>query len=52
VLDEDPEVSGQHHFLSGLRVLELFTEAGYEQIPLEDFLERDLLLVFRATTSR
>jgi ubiquinone/menaquinone biosynthesis C-methylase UbiE len=52
VLDEDPEVTGQHHFLSGLRVLELFTEAGYEQIPLEDFLERDLLLVFRATTSR
>jgi len=48
VLDEDPEATGHHHFLVRERVLELFSEAGYEQVPLEDFLERDLLLAFRA----
>lgn len=52
VLDEDPGVTGHHHFLSGPQVVELFTEAGYEQVPLDDFLERDLLLAFRAITSR
>jgi ubiquinone/menaquinone biosynthesis C-methylase UbiE len=47
VLDEDPEVTGDHHFLSVERVRELFAKAGYEEVPTEDFLERDLLLVFR-----
>ena len=51
VLDEDPGVTGSHHFLPAARVLELFTEAGYEQVPLEDFLERDLLLAFRAVAT-
>ena len=48
VLDEDPDVTGDDHFLPRRRVLELFAEAGYERVPLDDFLERDLLLAFRA----
>jgi ubiquinone/menaquinone biosynthesis C-methylase UbiE len=50
VLDEDPEVSGSGHFLSRQQVFDLFSEAGYERVPLEDFLERDLLLAFRAAS--
>jgi ubiquinone/menaquinone biosynthesis C-methylase UbiE len=47
VLDQDPEVSGEDHFLPRDRVSELFTEAGYESVRVEDFLDRELLLVFR-----
>ncbi len=48
VLDEDPDVTGDDHFLPRQKVLELFTEAGYNQVPLDNFLDRDLLLAFRA----
>jgi ubiquinone/menaquinone biosynthesis C-methylase UbiE len=48
VLDEDPEATGSRHFLSRKEVRELFAEVGYEEVPLEEFHERDLLLAFRA----
>jgi ubiquinone/menaquinone biosynthesis C-methylase UbiE len=47
VLDEDPGATGNRHFLSRKEVRELFVEVGYEEIPLEEFHERDLLLAFR-----
>ena len=47
VLDEDPGATGNHHFLSRQEVRDLFVEVGYEQVPLEEFHERDLLLAFR-----
>jgi SAM-dependent methyltransferase len=50
VLDEDPEATENHHFPSRQRVHDLFVEAGYEQVPLEEFLERDLLLAFRVAS--
>jgi ubiquinone/menaquinone biosynthesis C-methylase UbiE len=47
VLDQDPEVTGDDHFLETGTIIRLFREAGYERVPADDFLERDLLLVFR-----
>jgi ubiquinone/menaquinone biosynthesis C-methylase UbiE len=47
ILDQDPALSGSHHFLTRERLVELFTEAGYGLTRDERFLERDLLLVFR-----
>jgi len=52
VLDQDPEVTRDHHFLPAERIHTLFAEAGYEEVPVEDFLERDLLLVFRPADRR
>ena len=47
VLDEDPEVTGDHHFLDTDSIVLSFRRAGFERVPAEDFLERDVLLVFR-----
>jgi ubiquinone/menaquinone biosynthesis C-methylase UbiE len=47
ILDQDPELSGSHHFLTRARLVELFAEAGYALASDERFLEKDLLLVFR-----
>ena len=47
VLDEDAEVTGDDHFLATGAIVRLFREAGYERVPVEDFLERNVLLVFR-----
>jgi ubiquinone/menaquinone biosynthesis C-methylase UbiE len=47
ILDQDPDLSGSHHFLTRERLVELFTEAGYGLTRDERFLEKDLLLVFR-----
>jgi ubiquinone/menaquinone biosynthesis C-methylase UbiE len=47
VLDQDPEVTGDHHFLDADSVIRDFLLAGFERIPAADFLERDVLLVFR-----
>jgi ubiquinone/menaquinone biosynthesis C-methylase UbiE len=47
VLDEDPEVTGDHHFLATDAVVSRFRQAGYARVPVDDFLERDVLLVFR-----
>jgi ubiquinone/menaquinone biosynthesis C-methylase UbiE len=47
VLDEDPEITGDHHFLVSGVIVDLFREAGYERVPVDDFLERNVLLVFR-----
>jgi ubiquinone/menaquinone biosynthesis C-methylase UbiE len=47
VLDEDPEITGDNHFLATGTIVDLFREAGYERVPLDDFLERNVLLVFR-----
>ena len=47
VLDEDPEITGDHHFLASGVIVDLFREAGYERVPVDDFLERNVLLVFR-----
>jgi len=47
ILDQNPEASGDRHFLSRERLVELFHESGYELMADERFLERDLLLVFR-----
>lgn len=47
ILDQDPELSGSHHFLTRERLVEIFTEAGYVLTRDDRFLERDLLLLFR-----
>ena len=47
ILDQDPDASGDRHFLTRERLVELFTESGYELARDERFLEKDLLLVFR-----
>jgi ubiquinone/menaquinone biosynthesis C-methylase UbiE len=47
VLDQDPDVTGDRHFLTRERLVALFGENGYKLARDERFLERDLLLVFR-----
>jgi ubiquinone/menaquinone biosynthesis C-methylase UbiE len=47
VLDQDPEVADDDHFLATGTIIDLFRQAGYERVPIENFLERDLLLIFR-----
>jgi ubiquinone/menaquinone biosynthesis C-methylase UbiE len=47
ILDQNPDVSGDRHFLSRERLVELFAESGYALARDERFLEKDLLLVFR-----
>jgi ubiquinone/menaquinone biosynthesis C-methylase UbiE len=47
ILDQDPDASGDRHFLSRERLVELFSESGYVLARDERFLEKDLLLVFR-----
>jgi ubiquinone/menaquinone biosynthesis C-methylase UbiE len=47
ILDQDPDASGDRHFLTRERLLALFAESGYELARDEHFLEKDLLLVFR-----
>jgi predicted methyltransferase len=47
VLDQNPDITGDDHFLTPDRILELFREAGFELVARHDFLERDLVLVFR-----
>jgi ubiquinone/menaquinone biosynthesis C-methylase UbiE len=47
VLDQDPEVTGNNHFLETGEIIRLFRRAGYRRVPADDFLERDVLLVFR-----
>jgi ubiquinone/menaquinone biosynthesis C-methylase UbiE len=47
VLDQDPDRTGDRHFLDRERLVALFGESGYELARDERFLERDLLLVFR-----
>lgn len=47
ILDQDPEMSGDHHFLTRERLVALFAESGYELARDERILEKDLLLVFR-----
>ncbi len=49
ILDQDPEASGDDHFLTRAEVLRLFTAAGYELVRSEEFLAEDLLLIFRPT---
>jgi ubiquinone/menaquinone biosynthesis C-methylase UbiE len=51
VLDEDPEITGDDHFLATDTIIRLFRKAGYERVPVDDFLERNVLLVFRLDTS-
>ncbi len=47
VLDQDPQVTGDDHFLETESIIRFFLLAGYERVPADDFLERDVLLVFR-----
>ena len=47
VLDQDPQVTGDEHFLETGSIVRFFRLAGFERVPAEDFLERDVLLVFR-----
>jgi len=47
VLDQDPDASGDRHFLTRERLVALFAESGYELARDERILETDLLLVFR-----
>ena len=47
VLDQDPAKTGSSHFLKFDRLRSIFNEAGYELVKKEDFLERDLLCIFR-----
>jgi ubiquinone/menaquinone biosynthesis C-methylase UbiE len=47
VLDQNPDATGDRHFLTRERLVALFGESGYELARDERFLEKDLLLVFR-----
>lgn len=47
ILDQDPDASGNRHFLSRERLVRLFSESGYVLARDERFLEKDLLLVFQ-----
>jgi ubiquinone/menaquinone biosynthesis C-methylase UbiE len=46
ILDRDPDVTGEHHFLTRERLVALFEESGYKLARDERFLEKHLLLVF------
>ncbi len=48
ILDRDPDVTREHHFLPRERLLSLFTASGYVLSREERFVEKHLLLVFRA----
>lgn len=48
ILDQDPDVTGDGHFLTKERLREIFQESGYALSHDETFLEEDLLLVFHA----
>ncbi len=52
ILDEDPDVTADDHFLTSAEIRKIFGDAGYTFIRSEDFLERDPVLVFRAPQSR
>jgi hypothetical protein len=47
ILDQDPEASGDHHFLTRERLVALFAESGYALARDERILEKGLLLFFR-----
>jgi ubiquinone/menaquinone biosynthesis C-methylase UbiE len=47
ILGQDPEASGDRHFLTRERLVELFAESGYALAQDDRFLEKYLLLVFR-----
>jgi SAM-dependent methyltransferase len=47
ILDQDPDATGDRHFLTREGLVTLFGESGYELVRDEHFLERDLVLVFR-----
>jgi len=47
ILDQNPDVSGDRHFLTRERLVAQFAEGGYQLAADERFLEKDLLLVFR-----
>jgi ubiquinone/menaquinone biosynthesis C-methylase UbiE len=47
ILDQNPEATGDRHFMARRRLVDLFGENGYTLAQDERFLERDLLLVFR-----
>jgi hypothetical protein len=51
ILDQNPEASGDRHFFTRARLVELFGESGYQLVQGGDFLTRDLLLVFRPARS-
>ncbi|HSD67874.1 MAG TPA: methyltransferase domain-containing protein [Vicinamibacteria bacterium] len=51
VLDQDPDVTGDRHFLPRERLVALFAESGYDLAADERFLEKDLLLVFRRSAA-
>lgn len=51
ILDQNPEASGDTHFFTRTRLVELFGRSGYELVLEGDFLTRDLLLVFRPSRS-
>jgi ubiquinone/menaquinone biosynthesis C-methylase UbiE len=51
ILDQNPEASGDTHFFTRARLVELFGQSGYELVLEGDFLTRDLLLVFRPSRS-
>jgi len=46
LLDQNPAITNDDHFLPAERVVEIFADAGYHLSQREDFLERDLLMVF------
>jgi hypothetical protein len=49
ILDRDPDATGERHFLPRERLLALFTASGYVLSREERFVEKHLLLVFRAS---
>jgi SAM-dependent methyltransferase len=48
ILDRDPEATGEHHFMPRKRLLALFSASGYLLAREERFVDKHLLLVFRA----
>jgi len=49
ILDRDPDATGERHFMTRERLLALFAASGYALSREERFVERHILLVFRAS---
>ena len=49
IIDQDAEKTGSKHFLTRAAYKRIFEQAGYEFVREENFLKRDLVLVFHPT---
>ena len=48
IVDEDPEVTRDDHFLDTETIIGVFPRSGCERVPAVDFPEKGVLQIFRA----